>query len=151
MAGRKRPIHLSPYFAGNRSIIIYVTVVTKDRQRCLANDAAHALLRQIWSAATFWLVGRYVIMPDHAHFFCAPSDPGCTLEKWMQYWKSQLTKAWPVAAEKPVFQRDHWDRELRSDERYDEKWDYVRQNPVRANLVVTPDPWPYQGELNELR
>jgi putative transposase len=109
------------------------------------------LIREIWSAATFWLVGRYVLMPDHIHFFCAPVDPECSLERWTQFWKSQLTKSWPNAAEKPVFQRQHWDRQLRSGESYNEKWDYTRQNPVRAGLVATPDDWPYQGEMNTLR
>jgi REP element-mobilizing transposase RayT len=151
MAGRKRPIHLIPFADGDRAIIVSVTVVTQGRQRCLAHDSAHTLLRETWNAASFWLVGRYVIMPDHIHFFCAPTTPDCSLERWMQFWKSQLTKAWPVATQKPVFQREHWDRQLRSDESYDEKWEYVRQNPVRAGLVTDPDAWPYQGELNELR
>ncbi len=69
----------------------------------------------------------------------------------MQFWKSQLTKSWTVAVEKPVFQREHWDRQLRSEESYDGKWEYVRQNPVRARLVTDPEDWPYQGELHELR
>ncbi len=151
MAGRKHPIHILPFAAGDRPVIVFVTVVTQGRQRCLANEAAHALLQRTWNAARFWLIGRYVIMPDHLHFFCAPAEPDCTLEKWMQFWKSQLTKAWPVATEKPVLQRDHWDRQLRSDESYDQKWEYVRENPVRAGLVTDREAWPYQGELNELR
>lgn len=32
-----------------------------------------------------------------------------------------------------------------------EKWEYVRLNPVREGLVNTPDEWPHQGELNVLR
>jgi putative transposase len=151
MSGRKHPIHLTLYSRENRPVMVFVTAVTRLRQKCLASEAAHALLRKTWSAADFWLVGRYVIMPDHVHFFCAPTDPECSLEKWMQFWKSQISKAWPVPSEKPVFQRDHWDRQLRSTESYGEKWDYVRQNPVRAVLVADADAWPYQGELNELR
>jgi putative transposase len=129
MAGRKRPIHLVPFAAGDRPVIVFVTVITQGRQRCLANDEAHTLLRRTWDAARFWLVGRYIIMPDHLHFFCAPTASDCILEKWMQFWKSQLTKTLPVEAEKPVLQRDHWDRQLRSDESYDQKWEYVRDNP----------------------
>jgi REP element-mobilizing transposase RayT len=108
----------------------------------LASDRTHDLLRQTWSNATFWQVGRYVIMPDHVHFFCAPVDPECALEKWMQYWKSKITKAWPIATQKPVFQRDHWDRELRSTESYDEKWDYVRKTlfALVSSIVLTPGP-----------
>jgi REP element-mobilizing transposase RayT len=151
MAGRTHPIHLLPFAGGDRAIIVFVTVVTQGRRRCLAEEAAHTLLRATWNAARFWLVGRYVIMPDHIHLFCAPGGPDCSLEKWMQFWKSRLTKAWPVAEARPVLQRDHWDRQLRSGESYDGKWEYVRQNPVRAGLVTHPDAWPHQGELNQLR
>jgi hypothetical protein len=48
------------------------------------------------------------------------------------------------------WQTDHWDTRLRSGESYDAKWEYVRNNPVRAGLVKTADEWPYQGELNVL-
>ena len=39
---------------------------------------------------------------------------------------------------------------LRSARSYSEKWDYVRNNPVRAGLVVTPEAWPYAGEGTDL-
>ena len=151
MAGRKRPNHIIPHAAGDTPIIISVTVVAKDRRQCLANHPAHGLIRETWIRASFWMVGRYVIMPDHIHFFCAPAEVDCSLEKWMQFWKSQLTKAWPMEAEKPVIQREHWDTQLRREESYDGKWEYVRQNPVRAGLVGDPDDWLFQGEMNELR
>ena len=36
---------------------------------------------------------------------------------------------------------------LRSDESYSQKWNYVRENPVRAGLVKSAADWPYQGEI----
>ena len=36
-------------------------------------------------------------------------------------------------------------------ESYDDKWEYVRNNPVRHGYATKADDWPYQGELNELR
>ena len=33
---------------------------------------------------------------------------------------------------------------LRNDESYGEKWEYVRENPLRAGLVSRADDWPYQ-------
>jgi hypothetical protein len=36
------------------------------------------------------------------------------------------------------WQTDHWDRRLRSDESYAEKWEYVRCNAVRHGLVARP-------------
>ena len=35
----------------------------------------------------------------------------------------------------PHWQKGLFDHVLRSGESYDEKWDYVRENPVRAGLV----------------
>jgi len=39
--------------------------------------------------------------------------------------------------------RDHV---LRGDESYGGKWEYVRENPVRAGLVATWEKWPFRGE-----
>ena len=50
----------------------------------------------------------------------------------------------------PVFQRDCWDTQLRRGENYHEKWDYVRNNPVRRGLVCCAEDWPYWGVVNEL-
>jgi len=50
----------------------------------------------------------------------------------------------------PIWQRDFWDTQLRKGENYDEKWQYVLENPVRAGLVKHSEDWPYQGELNVL-
>ncbi|MCX7914880.1 MAG: hypothetical protein N3A53_01065, partial [Verrucomicrobiae bacterium] len=49
-----------------------------------------------------------------------------------------------------IWQRDFWDTQLRRGESYSAKWEYVRQNPMRAGLVAKAAHWPYQGELNIL-
>lgn len=69
---RKHPAHLPAFEHHNRSVIQFVTVCTQDRRPLLANPAAHALLIAAWKSATWYHVGRYVIMPDHVHLFCAP-------------------------------------------------------------------------------
>jgi hypothetical protein len=38
----------------------------------------------------------------------------------------------------------------RHSEGYSGKWEYVRQNPVRAGLVNNADEWPWQGEIRRL-
>jgi hypothetical protein len=48
---------------------------------------------------------------------------------------------------RPLWQPGFFDHVLRNDESYSQKWKYVRENPVRAELVVRSDEWPYQGEL----
>jgi len=68
----------------------------------------------------------------------------------MQYWKSLVTKRWPDSHLIPIWQASHWDRQLRREENYDTKWEYVRQNPVRRGLAQQPEEWLFQGQLNEL-
>jgi len=148
---RKHPIHLPPGEKHNRAIIIYVTAGTAKRRKILASPRVHAAIVGAWLEACKWLVGRYVVMPDHVHFFCAPDGVDIpSFERWMQYWKTTVTKS--IGASKgEVWQRDHWDRQLRSSESYASKWEYVRRNPVRHGLCEHPVQWPYQGELNILQ
>ncbi len=51
----------------------------------------------------------------------------------------------------PLWQREFFDHVLRSSESYSEKWNYVRDNPVRAGLVVSAEGWALAGEVEELR
>ena len=52
--------------------------------------------------------------------------------------------------ETKLWQRDFWDTQIRSRMHYDEKWSYVRMNPMRKGLVQVPDHWPFQGEVYPL-
>ena len=70
---RKRPAHFPTVAVGFKSIIIFLTVCTRQRKPLLANDVTARLIIESWQAANFWRVGRYVIMPDHIHMFCAPN------------------------------------------------------------------------------
>ena len=62
-----------------------------------------------------------------------------------------VSRQWPWPQEQPIWQKSFWDTQLRQGESYAEKWEYVRQNPVRKGYVSDPESWAYQGELNELR
>jgi len=149
--GRKHPVHLPARDWFNTSTIIFVTVCTKARKPILATDSAHQSLRNAWQTQPSWLTGRYVIMPDHVHLFCAPSDlTPQPLMKWISFWKSRVATRWANPSELPIWQRHFWDTQLRRSERYDVKWEYVIQNPVRAGLVARAEDWPFQGEINSL-
>ena len=49
-----------------------------------------------------------------------------------------------------LWQRDFWDTQMRAREHYDEKWSYVRMNPVRKGMAGAPEEWLYQGEIHPL-
>ena len=40
-------------------------------------------------------------------------------------------------AHRPLWQSEFFDHVIRSADSYTEKWNYVRENPVRAGLVAT--------------
>jgi putative transposase len=90
-------------------------------------------------------------MPDHLHLFAAFAPGSPSLSDWMQALKRTLAKHWSAeGVEGPHWQKGFFDHVLRSEESYEEKWRYVRQNPVRAGLVITPEEWPHQGEIHRL-
>jgi putative transposase len=133
---------------GSRPTIVFLTVCTKGRIPWLATVENHDALRRTWERSEAWIVGRYVLLPDHLHLFAAPGRLEIELDKWVRYWKLRFSAARQVPAQQ--WQTDHWDKRLRSDESYDSKWEYVRNNPVRAGLVKTAYEWPYQGEIHRL-
>lgn len=141
-----QPLHDSDGLA----IIVFVTVNTDRRKAILANPAAHGILLDSWRAADAWLVGRYVVLPDHIHLFCSPVDSNVSLKAWVKFWKGVASRHWPRREDQPIWQPDFWDTQLRRGESYMEKWSYVLQNPVRKGLVKVPEDWPYAGELNAL-
>ena len=146
--GRRTPIHgvSSPT---DKPTIIFLTVCTKARSTWLACEEAHQLLRTAWKSADHWIVGRYILMPNHLHFFASPrQECHSSLEAWMKYWKSQFTRSHDHSDWH--WQRSHWDRRLRANSSYTEKWHYVRSNPVRAGHVEHPDDWQFQGEIHTL-
>ncbi len=147
-AGRKRPAQ-GVLIASDQPTIVFITVCADKRRPWMAAREVQASLQTVWKEAQAWLVGDYLIMPDHVHFFCAPRDLRFTLRAWVKYWKSlfsrrHLDMPWD-------WQEGCWDTRLRSPEHYHDKWVYVQENPVRKGLVKTPQEWPYQGRLNPLR
>jgi len=148
---RNSPVHMPVHESFNLSVIVFLTVCTQDHKPLLARKEIHELLRSIWSEAGYWVVGRYVLMPNHLQLFCAPAGVEYpSLANWVRFWKSRVSQAWPWPEEQPIWQRSFWDTQLRKEERYSEKWEYVRQNPLRKGLVSRPEDWPYQGEMNVL-
>src|SRR5205823_14690527 len=86
---RKHPIHLPPGERHNRAVVVFVTACSVKRRAILASPRIHQTIVGAWRDASTCLVGRYVVMSDHIHFFFAPlllDIP--SLERWLRFWKS---------------------------------------------------------------
>jgi putative transposase len=158
---RKRLAHPPPVERNDRPVILFVTLAVQPRGDFLATDLFLSAFLGACSDADAWLVGRYVIMPDHVHLFCAPARwPTVEIRKWVRYLKERITKRLgrrrrgSASPSRDVatwhWQPDFWDTQMRNGDQYHEKWLYVRENPVRAALVGDAERWSFQGELNVL-
>jgi REP element-mobilizing transposase RayT len=86
-------------------------------------------------------------MPDHVHLFVR-GDCNFRLGPWIGALKQELAKAAKLPREREqIWEEGFFDHVLRSNESYSQKWNYVRENPVRAGLVKSAADWPYQGEI----
>ena len=143
----KLPPRLRWIFAHNP--LFFVTFCTNERRKMLASDAVHAAFVAFASHANSQhniAVGRYVIMPDHVHLFVRGADD-FQIGPWVGMLKQALAKQIALTRTVPIWQRGFFDHVLRNDESYAQKWNYVRENPVRAGLVTRADDWPYSGEI----
>jgi putative transposase len=147
--GRRHPQRQPVHESGNLTPIIFLTVCTKDRKKLLAHDLAHAALRSAWKLADAYLIGRYIILPDHLHLFCTPASlEAPELANWVRFWKSRFSREYGTADQGKIWHASFWDTQLRRGEHYSQKWEYVRANPVRHGLAERAENWPFQGELN---
>jgi len=48
------------------------------------------------------------------------------------------------------WQRNFFDHRLRHDESLAKKFEYIRQNPVRAGLIMQGEEWPYAIDASDL-
>jgi len=86
-----------------------------------------------------------VVMPDHAHLLLTPlrelDGSAYSLVEILQGIKSasahSLNRA--LGRSGPVWQEESFDHVLRSVESFEEKVEYIRQNPLRRGLVSRPE------------
>jgi putative transposase len=134
---------------------IVFTTCTYQRRKILASPHCQKILHDIWQRSADhdgWRVGNYTIMPDHVHLFARPETGAQRMTDWVEMWKSVSSRriAAVLSIMPPIWQPEYFDRYLRSSENYAEKWHYVEQNAVRAELVEAAESWPYRGTINDL-
>jgi putative transposase len=137
-----------------RQPLYFITTCLDQRRPLLAAPEVHAIFLDEWGSwceRHGWAVGRYVIMPDHVHFFTMPlaegnQSLGRTVGKWKEWTAKRILKSCGGSA--PLWQPEFFDHLVRSKESFREKWEYVRNNPVRAGLVDEAGKWPYAGWID---
>ena len=90
-----------------------------------------------------------VIMPEHVHLLLTPMQ---NQDGWSIGLPAILKSIKGASARSvnkltnsagPVWQEESFDHVLRSQESWEEKLEYIRQNPVRRDLVGRPEDYPW--------
>lgn len=131
----------------------FVTFVTWDRLE-LIPEARKVVL----DACKFFHNQRYqlftaVIMPDHVHLLIQPF-----LKSETEFWsigsilhsiKSYSAKQIPQVMRHigKVWQDGRYDELIRNEKEFQNKWEYIRGNPVKAGLSKTPEDYPFLWEM----
>jgi putative transposase len=102
-----------------------------------------------------YLVTSAVVMPDHVHLMLKPvaheSNTEFLLSNILQGIKGfSAREINRVRGTKGVLWLDEsYDRIVRDYDEYLEKWQYIRNNPVRTGLCQTPEEYPFLWEPGE--
>ncbi len=127
----------------------FITICTQNRKKILSDIVgdgfpvpkpigmiAEEYIRQIPEKYPAVSVDRHVIMPDHIHMLlridCGTGNPSPTLGTVIGWYKKQATKQINLFANtkgEKVFQRSYYDHVIRSQQDYDEIWQYIENNP----------------------
>jgi putative transposase len=93
-----------------------------------------------------YLLHEFVVMPNHIHVLLTPAV-NTSLERAVQFIKGGGSHA--IHKERghkmEVWQEGFYDWTIRDAIDWNSKVEYIRLNPVRANLVSTPQGWPYSS------
>ena len=109
---------------------------------------------------TRWKVFAAVVMPDHVHVLAQPLPKGegvWDLAELLHSVKSfsahQIAKGRKDRRDSgpssPIWQDERYDRWIRDDDEFAEKWQYIADNPVKEGLAATAKEYQWLYLLEE--
>ena len=143
-----RPPRIPVWLRWDQPVIWFVTICELEKRKVWDNAEffdAFASATDRLESEDLWFIRSAIVMPDHLHLLASPlqsrdqniGNLSAALKRWIgQRLPKQFldTFAWQPGA---------FDRLLRKDEFAQKKWEYMRENPVRAGLVSHWEDWPW--------
>lgn len=132
--------------------VYFITWGCQDGQPLSPGDRTVTLNSLLHWDGRKWTVYAAVVMPDHVHLLAQPlSSPGGGVFNLAEILHS--VKRFSVhqinqqrGANGSVWQDERFDRIVRDEAEFLEKWQYLRNNPVKAGLVQSPEDYPWLYE-----
>ncbi len=114
----------------------------------------------VFNSCLFFDKNRYqifvfVVMTNHVHLLIQPllksENEFWSLSSIMKSIKGYSAKQIPQVIKHigTVWQDERYDRIVRNDEEFQQYWEYIRQNPVKAGLSSSPENSPFFWQLPE--
>ncbi|MCF7817800.1 MAG: transposase [Kiritimatiellales bacterium] len=149
-ADRKHLKRIPVWIPDDQCVFYFVTVCCHHRRRIfISNHSVRIALESLVKCAdaSDWNVWQACFMPDHVHLVISPKiEREQKLSRIMQRWKSSSKQRLNREGfDGGIWQKEFFDRLLRSNENLTDKWRYVEMNPVRAGLCEYPSDYPYLG------
>jgi putative transposase len=99
-----------------------------------------------------WLIYATVVLPDHLHCLVQPLphpaggffDLGEILYSIKSFSSHQINRRRGAAGS--IWQIERYDRIVRDETEFLEKWNYIRNNPVKSGMVEYPEDYPWLYE-----
>ncbi|MBW4612890.1 MAG: transposase [Desmonostoc vinosum HA7617-LM4] len=108
----------------------------------------------VFNSCLFFNKNRYqilvfVVMINHVHMLIQPllkfENEFWSLSSIMKSIKGYSAKQIPQVIKHigTVWQDERYDRIVRNDQEFQQYWEYIRQNPVKAGLSSSPEDYPF--------
>jgi len=129
--------------------VYFVTTTTRNRSRVFAVEENAWLLlnilgeiRETESAKIY----AFVVMPDHLHLIIKPEKE--SLPKVMRKIKGKSARLINQRESRKgeLWQKEYFERAVRTLNDLREKYHYIIYNPVKEGLVQMPEEYPYSSE-----
>ncbi len=136
----KRLHHSVPGWVSDGAVY-HIRIRCAERSEALTNKVVGTALLEsirIYVGQHKWSCFLFLLMPDHVHgliSFSRKTGMSRIIGNWKRYASSWIGIKW---------QANYFDHRIRTQKEFEEKFQYIRRNPVVKGLCAEPDNWPWQ-------
>ncbi len=138
------------------SRVYFITWRSKEGVILAENERSIALQAVRFWDMTKWTVYAAVILPDHVHVLSQPllsQEEGGFFDLAEIIHSIKSFSALKISQQRgtkgTIWQDERYDRIVRDEAEFLEKWQYIRNNPVKVGLCQTPEEYPWLYEKAE--
>lgn len=121
----------------------FLTICTRDKKPIFADKIKIRIVKNVANFVEKRLnmpILAMCVMPDHVHLIIHhPGDNSIMLADFVKEFKSRIYSEFrrEFGLLKSFWQRFYYDHIIRDDKDFDEKFQYVLENPVKSGLTIT--------------